>query len=260
MVAQMESCKSSVKSAHRGREMNLTPFAWPLRSGDNVADSRNVRSDSGVVFMAKRSRSRGIRPGRNAVVSGMLGLAGIALVIAGVIDVRIHNGNGAPWLVLGMFPALLGPIAFFHYVRHAGRVRAMRRGEGLIARWTVPADAFRRFREAEARIPARSVIVNYYRPPESIPEAGVEVRFADSGVLIGEGYFPLSATGSRRVECVRHAEAVPDALEFSIGLVSRARTSSVTSQSTRTLYVLRVPVARDAGHAANAVLRHYRAK
>ena len=104
------------------------------------------------------------------------------------------------------------------------------------------------------------MIVNYYRPPESIQEAGVEVRFADSGVLIGEGYFPLSATGSRRVECVRHAEAVPDALEFSIGLVSRARTSSVTSQSTRTLYVLRVPVARDAGHAANAVLRHYRAK
>lgn len=27
MVAQMVSCKSSVKSAHRGREMNLTPFA-----------------------------------------------------------------------------------------------------------------------------------------------------------------------------------------------------------------------------------------
>lgn len=210
--------------------------------------------------MAKRSRSRGIRPGRNAVVSGVPSLAGIAMVVAGLIDMRVHDGDGAPWLALGLFPALLGSVAFFYYLHYAGRVRAMRRGQGLVARWTVPADEFRRFREAEARISARSVIVNYYRPPESIPEAGVEVLFSDSGVLIGDGYFPLSTTGSRRVESVRHAEAVADTLEFSIGLASSARTSSATVQSTRVLYVLRVPVAQSAGHEANAVLRHYRLK
>ena len=210
--------------------------------------------------MAKRSRSPGIRPGRNAAVSGGLGLAGIAMVAAGVIDLRVHGGNGAPWLALGIFPALLGPIAFLFYLHYAGRVRAMRRGEGLVGRWTVSAAAFRRFREAEARIPARSVIVNYYRPPGSIPEAGVEVLVSDSGVLIGEGYFPLPTSGTRRVESVRHAEAVPDALEFSLGLAGMARTSSATVQSTRTLYVLRVPVAEGADAAANAVLRHYRSR
>jgi hypothetical protein len=208
-------------------------------------------------MMAKRSRSRGIRPGRNAVIAGALGLAGIASIVVGTIDLRVHDGDGAPWLALGTFPALLGTAAFFYYLHYAARVRAMRRGEGLIARWTVPANAFRRFREAEAKIPARSVMVNYYRPPESIPENGVEVLFSDSGVLIGDGYFPLSTTGSRRIESVRHAEAVPDALELSIGLAGSARTSSVTIQSTRVLYVLRVPVAEGAGQAANVVLRHY---
>lgn len=163
------------------------------------------------------------------------------------------------WLVLGIFPALLGPIAFLLYLHYAGRVRAMRRGEGLAGHWTVSADAFRRFREAEARIPARSVIVNYYRPPASVPDTGVEVLVSDAGVLIGEGYFPLSTTGSRQVESVRHAEAVPDALEFSIGLAAMARTSSATVQSTRTLYVLRVPV-EGADAAANAVLRHFRSR
>lgn len=208
--------------------------------------------------MDKRSRSRGIRPVRNIVVSGLCVLGGLALVLAGIFDKRVHGGDGAPWLVLGMILALPGAIAFLVFLHYAGRVRAMRRGEGLVARWIVPADAFRRFSEAEARIPARSVVVNYYRPPTSIPQAGVEVLFSESGVLIGDGYFPLSATGSRRVEHVRHAEAVPDALEFSIGLAGTARTSSATIASTRTLYVLRVPVAVDASHAANAVLRHYR--
>lgn len=210
--------------------------------------------------MARRSRSPGIRPVRGAVVSGVLGLAGIAMVAVGVIDIRVHGGSGAPWLVLGIFPALLGPLAFLVYLHYATRVRAMRRGEGLVGRWTVPADAFRRFRETESRIPARSVIVNYYRPPVSIPERGVEVLVSDTGVLIGDGYFPLPLTGGRRVESVHHAEAVPDALEFSIGMAGMARTSRATVQSTRTLYLLRVPVAEGAEAAANAVLQHYRSR
>lgn len=207
--------------------------------------------------MAKRSRSPGIRPGRNLAISGVVGLAGIASVVAGMIDRRIHGGDGAPWLALGLFAAVLGTAAFFYCLHCAARVRAMRRGEGLLARWSVPADEFRRFCEAEVAIPAHSVMVNYYRPPRSVPETGVEVVFSDRGVLIGDGYFPLSTMGSRQVESVRHAETVPDALELSIGLASSARTSSATIQSTRVLYLLRVPVARGAEEAADAVLRHY---
>jgi hypothetical protein len=121
----------------------------------------------------------------------------------------------------------------------------------------VPADEFRRFRDAEANIPAHSVMVNYYQPPESVPQTGIEVLFSDSGLLIGDGYFPLSTTGPRQVEGVRHAEGVPDALELSIGLAPSARTSSATIQSIRVLHVLRVPVAQGAGQAANAVVRRY---
>jgi hypothetical protein len=28
---------------------------------------------------------------------------------------RVHDGDGAPWLALGLFPALLGSAAFFYY-------------------------------------------------------------------------------------------------------------------------------------------------
>ncbi len=66
--------------------------------------------------MAKRSRSRGIRPGRNAVVAGVFGLAGIASVAVGRGSTcAFHDGDGAPWLALGLFPALLGSAAFFYY-------------------------------------------------------------------------------------------------------------------------------------------------
>lgn len=89
------------------------------------------------------------------MVSGVLGVAGISSVVAGLIDMRVHDSDGTPWLA-GHVPALLGTAAFFRYLRCAGRVQGLRRGEGLVARWTVPADEFRRFCEAEARTPVRS--------------------------------------------------------------------------------------------------------
>jgi len=208
--------------------------------------------------MARRSRSRGIRPRRNAWITGVLGLAGIALLAIGGVDIRNHDGTGSPWILLGGGAALFGLVGFPIALHHAGRVRAMRRGAGLVARWVVPAEEFRSFVEAESRIPSRSVMVNYYRPPAAVPDAGIEVVFAGDGVLIGESYFPLPTAGLRQLESVRRSDAVPATLECSIGLASLARTSSVTVQSTRVLYLLRVPMARAAGDAARAVLEHYR--
>ena len=187
----------------------------------------------------------------------MIGLTGITLLAMGWFDIRNHDGNGSPWLITGLVAALFGLVGFPIALHQAGRVRAMRRGEGLVARWVVPAGEFRSFVEAESRIPPRSVMVNYYRPSAAVPDAGVEVVFAGGGVLVGDGYFPLPTAGLRQVESVRHSDAVPATLEFSIGLASLARTSAATVQSTRVLHLLRVPVARVAGDAASAVLEHY---
>lgn len=207
-----------------------------------------------------RPRSRGIRhPVRRAVVYGLLSVAGIALVVAGVLDMRATGRSGSPWWMLGLLPALLAPIAFVHALHVVRMVRAMH-GAGAIARWTLSMAEFDRFREEQARIPARSVMVNYYRPPRSIPAEGVEVVFSDKGVLIDGGYFPLSVRRGRRVQGVRLAPSQPAVIEFTLVLKTLVRTSTATVESTRALLHLRVPVAADGMRQAATVVRHYQAR
>lgn len=206
----------------------------------------------------KRARTRGIRnPVRNAILFGLLTVGSITLVALGVMDMRASGRTDSALLMLGLFPALLCPIAFLHYLRTIAVVRGLRSGRDAVARWTVPADQFNRFREGEARIPERSVMVNFYKPPHSIPHEGVEVVFSDAGVLIGDGYFPLSAKRGRRVEGVRHADSDPPSIEFSLAWTGKVSTSSATVETVRVTHALRVPVASDAIRLANEVVRRY---
>lgn len=206
---------------------------------------------------ARRSRSRGIRhPVRNAV---LLTGVGIALLVLGVLDMRATGETESPLLVLGLLPTLLAPIALIYALGHVTVVRGLRSGRTATARWTVPADEFKRFCEADQRNPAGSVMTNFYKPPPSIPADGVEVVFSDAGVMIGDGYFPLSAKGGRRLEGVREVVSDPPSIEFTTAFKGMVRTSSMTHASTRTVYLLRVPVASDARWEAGEVVRRYQA-
>lgn len=206
----------------------------------------------------KRARSRGIRhPARNAVVFGLAALAGIALVWMGAVDMRETGRTGSPWLALGLLPALLCPIAFVHYFRMIPVFRDLHDGRSAIARWTVPADEFDRFREAQQRIPAASILVNFYRPPKRTPAGGVEVVFSDRGVLIGGSYFPLSPTGKRRLHSVTYVTSDPPTIEFGMVMTSMVRTSSLTYEGQRTADHLRVPVAADARGQAGEVVDRF---
>ena len=208
--------------------------------------------------MAKKaSRSRGIRPVRSAWLCGIVMVVSVALVLKGVADMRATGRSGSPYLALGMFPALLFPIGFVYYLFQIPVVRAMRRGTTAIARWTVSADEFRRFLEADARIEAASRTPNFYDPPANIPAEGMEVIFSDSGVLIGDGYFPLSTIGGRRVHRVHTTTSGAPMIEFGMILESRARTSSTTNTAVRSADTLRVPVAADATRMADGVLRRF---
>lgn len=205
----------------------------------------------------KRSRSRGIRPVRDAWLWGLTAIVGIMLVLIGVADAREADGSSSPYLMVGLFPALLAPMAFVYHVRKIFVVRDMRRGTTAIARWTVSADEYRLFCEADARFGAETFTVNFYEPLRTIPTDGVEVIFASDGVLIGNGYFPLSTTRGRRVHRVRTIYSTPPMLEFGTILETRASTSSVTSAPVRTSETLRVPIASDAARAADNVLRQF---
>jgi hypothetical protein len=208
----------------------------------------------------RRARSAGVRnPVRNALLFGLITVVGVVLVFLGVMDMRESGRTGSPLLMLGLFPALLCPIVFIHYFSKIRVFRDMQSGQSAIARWTLPAEQFARFCEEDRRVPARSIMTNYYKPPKTIPAEGVEVIFADNGVLIGGGYFPLSIIGGRCLQSVRYVDSDPPSLEFAMAMRTTVRTSSATMDSVRTAETLRVPVATDATRQAAEVARRYQA-
>jgi hypothetical protein len=204
------------------------------------------------------ARSRGVRnPTRNALIFGLITVASIVLVVMGVADMRETGKSGSPLLMLGLFPALLCPILFVHYVSTIRVFRELVSGRSAIARWTVPAEEFNRFCDLEQRARTGSIVTNLYQPPKTVPVVGVEVIFSDEGVLIGGGYFPLSATRGRRLQSVRYVPSNPPSIEFGTIMKTMARTSSATTSTSRTAETLRVPVSTDAAMQAVEVVHRY---
>lgn len=198
-------------------------------------------------------------PGRNAVLWGLLTVVGVVFVLLGVADMRATGRSGSPFLLLGLFPALLSPIALVRYLSAARVVRDLQTGRTAIARWTVPPEQFSRFVEQDQRLADRKFTTNYYKPPNAVSPDGVEVVFSDDGVLIGDGYFPLSATRGRRVLSVQYVDSDPPCIEFGTTLNTLARTSSATIATARSAETLRVPVAADARREAGNVIQRYQA-
>jgi hypothetical protein len=211
--------------------------------------------------MAKRSTSRGVRnPVQRSVLYGLGLFAGIALVLLGIVDMR-QSGRGNSWmLMLGLFPALLCPIFLVYYLSRIRVFADLRSGRTAIARWTVPAAQFAEFCAEQRRIPARSVMVNFYKPPRNAPAKGIDVIFSDRDVLIGDGYFPLSPTGKRRLEGVRYNAAYPPTIEFGLVLETAVRTSPATIGHLRSVQTLRVPVAMDARNQVDRVVEAFEAR
>lgn len=191
---------------------------------------------------------------------GLGTVVGVTLVLSGIADIRATGRSGSPLLALGLFPTLLCPLFLIYYVTRIRVFRDLRLGRTAIARWIVPADEFARFCEEDARIPPHSILTNFYQPRETAPETGVEVIFSDYGVLIDDGYFPLSLTGGRRLREVRFVASNPPALEFAMTLTTHARTSSAGNTRVRSSILLRVPVANEAVGLATAVAHRYQAR
>lgn len=208
----------------------------------------------------KRARSGGVRnPVRNAVLFGLVTAISIVVVLLGLTDMRENDRTGSPLLVLGLFPTLLCPIFFIYYLGKVRVFRDMHSGHSAIARWTLPAEEFSRFREEQERIPAQSITTNFYKPPKTTPAAGVEVIFSDDGVLIGGGYFPLSTSGGRRLQSVRYIASDPPSIEFGTVMNATAQTSSATISNYRIAELLRVPVSNDATKEAREVVNRFQA-
>ena len=182
----------------------------------------------------------------------------------GIVEMqRIAGETAATGLSIGIgFP--VGVIAtgmLFLAIKGARTVAATRRGEEVIARWTVPADDLAAFVVNDAsRNALGPAYSNDWIPPHTIPQQGIDIVFRPDGVLVGDRYFGLVTTGLFKFEGVQmlagDPPSGPGAIEF--GTVETTVTNATTIHVNRSRGVLRLPVPRLARPEAARVLAHYR--
>lgn len=201
-------------------------------------------------------RNRGLsRPELNAAICAAMFVGGLLALWWGVSEMNAL-GYETSWtaasIAIGGLLALFGFLLFFNFMWGVRIVSAMRRGEGVIARWTVSPEAFDQFRAADRPLDNTDGD-NDYVVPRKTPSGGVEVIFSADGVLIGDTFFGLATTGLGRFAGVRMRET-PASIEFgTIFTTSVAGPAEIGNE----YGVLRVPTARDAQEQAAKVLAHY---
>lgn len=148
---------------------------------------------------------------------------------------------------------IVGALMTVNYLYALSLVRKFRRGEGVIASWTVPPEEFDRFRGVER---ARKTRKNNWRMPRGDWPSGLPVVFGANAVLVGNTYFNLLGKGISRFSNVRIETNAVSSVEFAMRLtVLGAGNLSRTEQRYRGH--LRVPIAKLASVQATRVMSHF---
>ena len=193
-----------------------------------------------------------IHPKRDSLIALIVTLACLLVFGWGLSRLRYLGESDVPG---GIAIALGGLVGFFGLLmllnlRWSARIaRRMERGEGIIARWTVPADTIAAYLAAEATRPwqARSS----WRPK---PGAAAEVLFSEDAILAGGRYHGLKAKGLQVFSVVRLVQSTPPVIEF---LIQEITTSSAHNYAAGK-FDLRIPIPPGAEPPAALVLEHFR--
>ena len=167
-----------------------------------------------------------------------------------------RNGSQPGAIALGtaLLPAIIMPMMTVYFLWAARKVRAARRGENVIGRWTVSATELAEFVDGNA---ARSALGPSYRnewkPPRKPPAAGIEIIFVPDAVVVGSAFYSLVTTGLFRCTGVQELRQNPPAIEFGV-ITVLASTTTVR----RFFNTLRLPVSRQARGELDRVLDHFR--
>ena len=204
-------------------------------------------------------RNSGLRnPARNALICLAMFVGGAVSVWSGVAEMNAagaETSSSAAKIGIGLFVGIIGFLFQFNFWWGVRVMRAMRRGENEIARWTVSQETLDAFRKNEEAHNARGRR-NDYRVPASAPEGGLQVLFSTDGVLVGGTFFGLASTGLSNYRSVQMLPENPLSIEFGTALVAA---SNVSVPRIYTIHgTLRIPVSRTATAEAKKVLAHYR--
>ncbi len=183
-----------------------------------------------------------------------------ASVAWGIHVLRTVGDTTAAGLAIGV----AGPVAVISVgmlvlaVNNVRLTGALRRGENVIARWTVSPDDYAAFiANNAARNALGPAYQNDWKLPKTIPPQGLAVVFGQDMVMVGDRFFGLVNTGMFTFRGVQILPENPLAIEF--GTVS-----STLSQGGSAVRldvgsgVLRIPIARLARADAVRVLDHYK--
>jgi hypothetical protein len=203
----------------------------------------------------------GVRnPRRSFWIAAALFLLGGAAILGGALEMTLAGREStATGMAIGggILAAIIGLFMSFNFLWAVRLTDAMRRGEKVIARWTMPPGQFDEFRANDAALRSQGRR-NDYKIPRATPAGGVEVIFSQDAVLIGDTFFGLSSTGLARFQSVGLLPGNPVCISFGT-VMTMGRVGSAGASFTTITGELRIPVARTANDEARAVLDHYRA-
>ena len=198
-------------------------------------------------------------PRRSVKICIAMLVIGIGGILWGVWEMDRRGGaeTGGTAIAIGggMLLTIIGALFLFNFIWAVRLTEAMKRGEDVIARWTVPPQTLEEFR-ADEEERKKSGRPNDWKVPRRIPANGIDVIFSPSAVMIGESFFGLSKSGLARFNWVQAVPGNPLSLGFGMVMTTGRATSSgavLTTQRSE----LRVPVARGASAEASKVLTHY---
>lgn len=186
---------------------------------------------------------------------------GAAAVLWGLLAIdgaeKEPPGAGAA-IGIGLLFCIVFTLFLFNFLWAVRLTDRMKRGEGVIARWTVPAHTLEEFRTDDAD-PRKMRRKNDYRLPRKIPPEGLEVIFSPDAVMIGNTCFGLARSGIARFTDVAIVPGNPLSIAFRMALTTARATSYGGTHLATSRSELRVPVARTASAEASKVLSHYTA-
>jgi hypothetical protein len=200
----------------------------------------------------------GVRnPARSVLIALAITLLAWGAVAYGFWEMQA-TGQESTWsaamIGIGLLPAIFGPFVVLNFWAGMNVIARIRRGEGVIARWHIPAADLVAFKaEDDKRNRHGMEYLNDWTPPREVPPEGIDIVFARNGVLAHDTYFILPNFGPIRFERVGILAAHPLSIEY---VMVAPYVTRFSYRQTRSVLRLPVPAVDDA--QALTALNHYR--
>ena len=183
-------------------------------------------------------------------------IAAVVVGVAGRMD-YLDQTDGVPAIVTGIGAAVLAVLAIFTLLfwQMSRFVRRARRPDQRVAAWTVRPDLWAQFIETDAaRAAEYPSYIHMFKPRRKIPDRGVEVIAATSGVLVDGIALGTEVRGLNAMTGLSWLSGTPECIEI-VARVPRGRSGGGITTDPG---FFRIPVSPSQREEAIAAHTYYR--